>query len=662
MARVSKSGGMTDPADSIVSSTRSSPLRTVAAALALVGIAGVGFWLFTRGKGADEDPARVLIIGPTPELTDFLERKGFDVSRLSLGEAIGQGQSFDASLDDLPAMLEYADQSGFGYLALNMAHGERYDFSTIGYDAEEPPPGTTFAVVSVGDLGTHVSYGGVTPEVMHVAPVGEQLGLLFALFEQPEISTARGGNGNNDLLIRFGAADTVEDVLDYEKGQASMQRQVEAWHALAERERATDKPIELARPYELLRGWPLANGSLLLAAGRDAWRTTDGISSTWVGEELVATLSVVALDAPEQRLPCASLPDTLAMPSMDGSAGGFAVAPAGDALLIPTDAYVADLYVLTGADCSFEKRDPIRRLDGGELGNPRASGRTASSAGGRLMWADAKLRSYHSVGLDGVELTPYELHWLADDLVVVPAKLDFAVAAQARLDRMALAADPSGATMTEEIDPATQPLPSEALLFIRLPPPNVADELRLAVIPIGALLSDGPHPTTTSIRTVHSLAAKPGSVAVVIDTTAGPVLMQATIDSSQGQDSWPDALAIDYDLAAASALGKASIALEQLAGLPKHLVHLAIAPDASLVTWGQPFGGGGEPDWPDHEIMLLPLGVEGATPTRLTDNARSDVHPRFVAGSHLVFDSSYTAADELPTVEAVRALAIPPTR
>jgi hypothetical protein len=235
------------------------------------------------------------------------------------------------------------------------------------------------------------------------------------------------------------------------------------------------------------------------------------------------------------------------------------------------------------------------------------------------------------------------------------------VAAQARLDRMALAADPSGATMTEAIDPATQPLPSEALLFIRLPPPNVADPLRLIVVPLAALLSNGADPTTTSIHTVHALAAKPGSVAVVIDTTAGPVLMQATIDSSQGPDSWPDALAIDYDLAAASALGKASIGLEQLASLPKDLLHLAIAPDASLVTWGQPFGDG-ERDWPDFEIMLLPLGVEGATPTRLTDNARSDLHPRFVAGSHLVFDSSYTAADELPAIEAVRVLAIPATR
>lgn len=650
---------MTDPADSIVSSNRRSQLRSVAIAAALVGVAGVGFWLLTRGKGADEDPARVLLIGPTPELSDFLERKGFDVSRLSLGEAIGQGQAFDASLDDLPAMLEYADQSGFGYLALNMAHGERYDFSTIGNAAEEPPPGTTFAVVSVGDLGTHVSYGGVLPEVLHVPPVGEEVGLLRALFGQPEIEKTRKGNGNNDLLIRFGSADTVADLVEYESGQSGMQRQIEAWQALAQRERANAKPIELARPYEPLRGWPLANGSLLLAAGRDAWRSTDGISTKWVGEDLQATLSVVSLDAPEQRLPCSTLPDTLAMPAMDGSAGGFVVAPAGDALLIPTDAWVADLWVLTGADCSFEKRDAIRRLDGGELGIPRASGRTAASAGGRLMWAEAKLRSYRSIELDGVALRPYELHWLADDLVVVPATLDFVIAAQARLDRMALAADPTGATMTAPIDPATQPPSSEALVFVRLPARDQADELRVAVVPIAALLQDGEDPTGASIRSVHPLVAAAGSapqgssVALVLDKTAGPTLVRAAIGASE--TPWPNALATDYDLAAASGPASVAIEIEPLASLPGPTLALAVAANNSHVSWVASFGE-------TTEIMLLPLGVPGATAVRVTDNDRNDLNPRFVGGSHLIFDSSHSAADELPTVEAVRALAIPASR
>jgi hypothetical protein len=632
---------MTDPADSIVSSTRPSPLRTVAAVLALVGVTGAAVWLLTRGKGADDDPARVLIVGPTPELSDFLERKGFDVSHLSLGEAIGEGQAFDSSLDDLPAMLEYADQAGFGYLALNLAHGERYDFSTIDQDAGEPPPGTTFAVVSVGDLGTSVSYGGVVPEVLHEPPAGEQVGLLLALFGQAEIAKARTRDGSNDLLIRFGAADTIEDVVAYEKAQASMSRQIAAWHALAERERAANKPIELAGPYERLRGWPLANGSLLLAGGRDAWRSPDGISSKWVGDDLEAALSVVTLDAPAQRIPCAALPETL---SLDG---GFAVAPAGDALLIPSDAWVADLWVLTGAACSFEKRDQIRRLDGGELGHPRASGRTAASGGGRLMWANAKMQSYHAIAIDGVELRPGEMHWIGDDLVVVPAKIDFVVAAQARLDRMALAADPTGATMPAEVDPAMQPHPTEALVFVELPSPTETDEVRIAVVPMPALLTKSTDVRATLIHTLHPLAGKPGSVAAVVDTSAGPVLVRAAIDPEK---SATNALAIDYDLTAASALSSSTIELEQLATLPAQIREFAVSPDAGHIAWTL-----------DEEIMLLPLGVTDGAPTRLTDNDRSDSHPRFV-GAYLVFDSSYTAADELPSIEAVRALAVPASR
>ena len=635
---------MIDAADSFVSSTRASQLRTVVIGLALVGVAGAGIWLLTRGKGADEDPARVLIVGPTPELSEFLEDAGFDVEQLSPGEAIGEGQALDSSLDDVPAMLEYADQIGFGYLALNVAHGQRYDFSTIDEDVGEPPPGTTFAVISVGDLGTTITYGGVAPEVVHEPPSAEQVGLLLALFEQPEIAKARTGDGRNDLLIRFGAAGTIEDVNAYEKAQASMRRQAAAWQALAERERGDSKPIELAGPYEPLRGWPLANGTLLLAAGHEAWRSPNGLASKWVGEELEATLSVVSLDDPQTRIPCDALPDAI---SIDH---GFSVAPAGDALLIPSDAWIANLWVLTGSGCSFEQRDPIRRLDGGALGRPHASGRTAASAGGRLMWADAKMRSYRSIEIDGVSLRPDALSWLRDDLVVAPANLDFALAAQARADRMALAVDPSGATMAlgAPIDPSTQLGPSEGLIFVKLPASDVNDRLQIAVVPITMLLPIGTDSVGATIRDVFPLA-KPNALAVLIDGPAGPRLMRVTIGH---EEAWPNAVAVDYDLAVASALGKSVIQLEPLrTDLPDWIEHFTISPDASHVAWTAPYGTGGAGT--HQEIVLLQLAANSSV--RVTDNDRDDSHPRFV-GDYLIFDSIYTGDDELPPVEAVRAL------
>lgn len=630
---------MIDPAESFVSSDRSSKLRTVALAIGLAGIVGAGIWLLTRGKGADEDPARVLIVGPTPELEKFLEDAGFDASQLSLGEAIGEGQALDSSLDDLPAMLEYADHSGFGYLALNVAHGQRYDLSPLDVDVAEPPLGTTFMVVSVGDLGTHVTYGGAVPEIVHEPPSAERVGLLLGLFAQPEIAKARTGDGSNDLLIRFGAADTLEDVVAYEKAQASMGRQIAAWRALAERERGSQDVIELARPYEPLRAWPLANGSLLLAAGRDALRSPDGLSSKWAGDDPEATFFVVALDAPQTRIACTTLPDTLPLD------GGFSVAPAGDAMLIPSDAWIAHSWVLTGPDCSFEQRDPIRRLDGGALGVPRASGRTAASAGGRLMWAHAKMRSHRSVELDGVALRGDALHWLDDELLVVPANLDFAAAAQARADRMALAADPSGATMSAPIDPATQPLPTEALVFVELPPPEITDQLHTSVVPIAALLPSDLASAGATIRAVSPLA-EPSNVAVIVDGPAGPRLLRATIDRAS---PWPNALAVDYSLAQASEAGKSSIEIEPLASLPVEIEDVAISPDLRHVAWATPSDR--------SEIVLLSLGG-AAEPTRLTDNDRRDARPRFIGGQ-LIFDSTYAPNDELPAIEAVHALELP---
>ncbi|PRQ03451.1 hypothetical protein ENSA5_15770 [Enhygromyxa salina] len=652
---------MIAPEDSLVVPARASPLRAIVALVAFAAVAAAGWWMLGRSKGQPEDPARVLIVGPTPELADFLEREGFDVDQLSVGEAIGEGQSFDTSLDELAAIVEYADQRGFGYVALNMAHGEQYDFSTVGYEAEAPPPGTTFAVMSVGDLGQHLSYGGVVPDVTHTKPAGERVGLLLALFGQEQIAKARTREADNDLMIRFGSAGTVADVVEIEQGQETMRRQIAAWAALAERERGEPKPSELARAYETLRAWPLANGALLLASGRGAWHSEDGRETAWRSEKLEAELTVVTLDelGPDQRQPCATLPETL---SLDG---GFAVAPAGDALLIPSDRWVADLWVLSGEGCSFEKRDPIRRLDGGELGLPRASGRTAASLGGRLMWADAKMRAYRQVRIEGVELRHQELRWTGEDSVVVPAGLDFVDAATARARRVAEA---SASEAPSPPDPATLPSRREALVFVVLPPPEQVDELRVAVVPVDALAPDAGEPSTLAIRDAFPLpAASAAGLAVValVDTPAGSRLIQATVPhpGAGGAELWRNALADDYELASAASSAQAAIETKVLAtDLPHEAHDLAISPTGSHAAWAAPFGEApGDEPLANFEIVVLPLGVEAAAPKRLTDNDRSDLRPRFAGrdGGVIVFDSAYAGAEPLPELEAVRAIVVP---
>jgi hypothetical protein len=624
---------MSELGESLLVPRKVSPLRVVAVLAAVGAAIAAGSWWQTRQKGQAEDPARVLIVGPNPALVDFLARAGFDPEHASVGQAIGQGQVYDRNLDDLAAMLEYADQRGFGYLALDLAQGQSYDFASVGYAADAPPPGTSFAILSVGTLGKAVSYGGVVPEVAHAPETAEQIGLLLGLFGQDAIGKSRTREASNDLLVRFGSAGTVEDVVAYERGQEHMARQIEAWTKLAAGEQGEAELLELARPYEPLRGWPLANGLVLLAAGRDAWRSADGRKSSWVGDDLDVTFSAVALADPSTRLACATLPETLGF-------DGFAVGPGGDVLLIPRDRQVADLWVLTGSGCAFEQRDPIRRLAHGELGVPHASGLTAAVLAGHLSWAEAKQRSVRKLSLDGVELRDGALRWLGDRVVVVPARLDYALAAARRAERVGVS--PSEAQLDG--------LPSgrDAVVFIELPAASET-QVRAAVVPIDALV--GPTEAEPStIADVFPLPDKPGVVAVHVETpTRAPLL---TLEL-RGDAAWHDALADDYDLPAATTFEPGALVVSRLADeLGRGLDDLALAPDGGAAAWSAVVDG-------EREIMLLRLGDPTATPRRLTTNIRADMAPRFVGRDRLLIDSSYVAADDLPQVEAVRALGLP---
>jgi hypothetical protein len=604
--------------DSLAASTKISPLKPIAALVVIAGLVGGAWWMYGRGKGQPEDPARVLIIGTTPELVGFLEGKGFEAKHLSFGVAVGEGRSYDASLDDLAAIHEYADWHGFGYVALSMVHGERYDFSAVGFETETPPPGTAYAVMSVGDLGNHLRYGAVVPELDYAHAVDERIGLLLALFAQPELGKVRTREASNDLMIRFDSAGTVDDVIAYEKAQDGLRRQIKAWNELARRERGEPLPREIAGPYERVLGWPLANGSVLLAAGRGAWRSDDGLRSVWVGDDLRADLSVIANELPVRRRPCDTLPDTLLLD------GGFAVAAAGDALLIPSNAYVADLWVLSGDGCGFEKRDEIRRLEAGALGQPRKSGRTATARNGRLMWADAKMRAYRHARVVGIDLHDDALRWLDDHTVVVAATLDFTAAPTSM--------------------PGPLPANGDALVFVRLPEPGVADELELTVVPLEA---------GETLRELFTLAEPPAAVAW-LDTPRGPGLIRVTLNP--GADSWRNGLDPYYDLAVAARVGQQGSTREALTErLPTDALDLTVSPTGSHAAWAT---SGGE-DQP--EIFVLALGTPEAAPRRLTDNDRRDLRPRFAGddGRLLIFDSLYPGSNELPAIESLRAVAVP---
>jgi hypothetical protein len=623
--------------DSLVSTTTSSRLKPVLLTVALAGLLAGAWWMFGRGKGQPEDPARVLIVGPTPELAGYLDRMGFDPDYLSFGAAVGEGQAFDSSLDDLPAIVEYADQLGFGYVALSMAHGERYQLATIEYEAAEPPPGTTFMVISVGDLGKHVSYGGVPVGVLHEQPLDEQIGLLLALLDQPELAKARSGQAVNDIMIRFGSADTVDEVEALEQAQEQMERQAAAWHALAEQERGSQKPIELAQPFERLYGWPLANGGILLGSARGTWRSSDGLATTWDTGDAVVELSVITPDQLDVRLPCPALPDRLALDD------GFAISPTGDALLLPSNSYVAELWTVAGPGCELERRDEIRRLDFSALGQPRVVGRTATSQSGALAWADAKMRAYKRAGFGGVELRDDALRWLSDDVVVIPASLDFAAAAAAKHQRAVDAALEAGLPVPEPAPvEASTPEPIEALVLVRLPAHEESEKLELALIPADALGGSASH-----LRAAFPVGD--ATVITQVDASGSSQLIRAKLPVSG--PAWRDGHAVDYDLAAAVEAGRAALSPEVIArDIPLDASELVVSPTGSHAAWAAPVDD-------TQEIFLLSLASADEQPVRMTENRRNDAAPSF-AGGLLCFTSEYRV-DEAPTLEALRALPIP---
>jgi hypothetical protein len=621
---------MVDPGESL-EGVRAAPYRKLAVAAVVIGLGVGAWWLFGRGKGQPENPARVLIIGPTPELAEHLDRKGFEAEHASFGAAVGEGKAHDASLDDLAAVIEHADHQGFGYVALDLVHGQTYDFAGAGYEVGEPPAGSTFVVLAVGKLGKQVTFGGVVPAVHHEPPADEQVGLLLALFGQAELAKAKTRTATNDLMVRFDAARTLDELDALDKAQSNMLRQIAAWEGLPGRDSGEPKPLELAGPYEPLLGWSLANGAILLASGRDAWHSDDGLESEWSGERLKADLSAVRLDAIDSRTPCTTLPDTLEFD------GGFALGPGGDALLIPSDRWVADLWVLTDDTCGFEQRSPIRRLADGELGKPRANGRTAEAIDGALMWADAKMEAYRSLRLPGVTTLHRSLAWLSDDVVAVPVTLDFAEAARARQIRMAQAADP--AVVIDElpaIDPSTLPADRGALLLVRLPAAKQKDSVEVALISVG----EGQSPVAVTP------IAPAGTAIVRLAGPEGESLARVALPLEGAM--WSDALLPEFDLAVAVERGGASEP-ERLAILPEGIDDLAISPSGTQAAWSADFGEQG------REIVVLTFGSE---PQRRTVNDFADLRPRFVGerGEALIFDSTRKAADDLPEVGTVRAL------
>ncbi len=627
----------------------------VAGAAVAAGFAA--WWMFGRGKGEPEDPARVLIVGSSPELVDFLDRKGFDPEHLSYGDAVGQGQAFDGGLDDVAAIVEFADRRGFGYVALDLVHHSDYAFADAGYEVDAIPAGSTFAVLAVGRIGRDVSFGGVVEGVHHEPPADAQAGLLLALFGQPELAKARSGDAINDLMIRFGAGRTLDELAAYEKAQTTMRHQIAAWEALRGRERGDASLVELAAPYEPLQGWPLADGSVLIAAASHAWHSPDGQRSEWSDARASASLSLVRLDAPHERVACSELPDTLPFEA------GVRVGPGGDALLIPSDAWVAQLWVREGDEgCGFVERDPIRRLANGELGQPRASGRTAEALAGGLMWADAKKQAYRSLQVPGIDVHESTLAWLDDDLVAVSVTIDYEAAAAAAASRET-EADAGGEPLDTAVAAGEPLVPAparDAVMLVRLPSRTASSDD--AAVEVVLLASEPGRALSTLWPVWSSKGAGEGAraSALIVRGSGGEGDELVRIELGEGL-AWSNPLQPEWkpttDLAG----------FTRVASLPADIEGLVVDRAGTHASWAAAFEGASDDEARrGHELVLLSLAGapagDGApaVPRRLTSNEVADVRPRFAGPDQrwIVFESTRTAAEDLPAVTTLRGVAL----
>ena len=227
------------------------------------------------------------------------------------------------------------------------------------------------------------------------------------------------------------------------------------------------------------------------------------------------------------------------------------------------------------------------------------------------------------------------------------------------------AADPSGAGVPAEVDEDGVRASVEGLVFIRLPPPRESEEVFAAVVPADMLVpTPGEDSEQMAIRAVFPLpAASEGDkleLMALIDRPSGTQLVRLSA-LAQGP-VWRNVVAPDYDLDAATRAVTAKAIEFTLASdaLPHQAHELTIAPDGSLAAWAAPVGEA-PADRPlaNFEIFTLALGQDGGAPVQVTDNQRADQGPRFVrndAGMALVFDTSYAAAEKLPSVDALRVL------
>lgn len=334
-------------------------------------------------RGESDSALRLLVVssdvaGPASALADL---DGFNVAQLGPFEAIAAGRELSDEEDEpaYRAAITYADQLGYGFIALDLReHDWGLEAGSPGVE-EAPPESARFAVFSVGDVasdGPRMHAVGL-PEGMEIDPrVAELDSVRLGLFEHPDFLRLWTIEPNASEL----QARRVFDSRKIDDRRALLRRDHEDWRSLADAWPGPERMAgSLAGAWERAQAAPIPGGLLLevraLRIHIDAYRRA---RLELDDQATLAFLPTAALgdDDPERRQaarrPCTGLPERVSTQ--------VAVAPDGAAVVIAGADGTSELFVFEQAADAHECRArSVGSLAIGEraVGRPHARGAMA---------------------------------------------------------------------------------------------------------------------------------------------------------------------------------------------------------------------------------------------------------------------------------------------
>lgn len=271
--------------------------------------------------GEFEQPHRILLISAGDrDLKDWLEEQTltrdvyayrrdpsavqFEAQRLAFAQAQSEGQTFDAALQGIDAVLRLADQRGFGYVAFSLSGPEREAIAQAWAQWKpaqpELPAEAKFVVINVGGLQSplEITFGAPQPGIHFQDRAAVKASLMQALFGQSQLFMMhRSELGPESLQIEDPRA--WQPPIESQKlRQLGLNLQKIAWRPFSyaqllqqsfaqwpkharelpdpELQTLSEQHRWLAPPLERVETLPLANGGLLLLRQALSWNSDDG--------------------------------------------------------------------------------------------------------------------------------------------------------------------------------------------------------------------------------------------------------------------------------------------------------------------------------------------------------------------------------------------------